>query len=102
MIPKEIANLIQKRPKTDEEYNTLNDFLSSVPDMSCSEFVDTIRSIARYIKSDRSVVEAYRFQESFLKIFERDYSAHLAQKLLLLHDILKLCYECDDYKRLRI
>lgn len=101
MIPVNIASLIQKRPKTEEEYSTLKDFLLSVPDICCLEFVYCVRTIAEHIKSDKSVKEAYRFLELCLGIFERDYSAHLAPKLSLLYDISRLCYECDDYKHLK-
>lgn len=101
MIPNDISNLIQKQLKTDEEYNTLRDFLSSVHDMSCSEFVASIRTIAKHIKSDKNVEEAYRFLEYYLKIFERDYSSHLSPKLSLLYDISKLCYECNNFKSLK-
>ena len=100
-IPADIANLIQKRPKTDDEYNLLRNYFSTILGTNYSDFVRAVHSVSEQIKMDIGIEEAFRFMKSALEVFERDGAAHFSPKLFLLYAISELCHECGDYKALR-
>lgn len=93
----EIKVLLDKPNKTDEEVSSLKEILCNKnQEFESKEWCDKILTFSKYLVKSKSSTSVVAFLKDAYEAYTNNHNRRFSQKLRLLYELSKQCFECGD------